>query len=109
MKILDPFTGTGTFLTRLLQLGIIPPENLEYKYHNDLFANEIVLLSYYIAAVNIESVFREVTAAASVAERAPRDEASVSPIEATFPRHQPHRHLRDGRTRQSTRRRGGVP
>lgn len=60
VKIIDPFTGTGTFITRLLQLGLIPQENLGYKYRNDLFANEIVLLSYYIAAVNIESVFREV-------------------------------------------------
>lgn len=71
VKILDPFTGTGTFLTRLLQSGIIPPENLEYKYRNDLFANEIVLLSYYIAAVNIESVFREISAAPAEPGEAP--------------------------------------
>ncbi|MDA4895408.1 DEAD/DEAH box helicase family protein [Streptomyces sp. MS2A] len=61
VRILDPFTGTGTFLTRLLQLGLVPPENLAYKYRHDLFANEVVLLSYYIAAVNLESVFRELT------------------------------------------------
>ncbi|GAA4486854.1 DEAD/DEAH box helicase [Microbacterium panaciterrae] len=84
VKILDPFTGTGTFLTRLLQLGIIPPENLEYKYRHDLFANEIVLLSYYIAAVNIESVFREVSATSNV-ERAQRDETPDSPIDTAFP------------------------
>lgn len=85
VKILDPFTGTGTFLTRLLQLGCIPPENLEYKYRNDLFANEIVLLSYYIAAVNIESVFREVTAVTTLVERAQRDEAPDSVTDTAFP------------------------
>lgn len=62
VTVLDPFTGTGTFLTRLLQIGLIRPEDLERKYRHELFANEIVLLSYYIAAVNIEAVFRQVLA-----------------------------------------------
>ena len=57
VHILDPFTGTGTFLTRLLQSGLIKTENLEYKYRFELHANEIVLLAYYIAAVNIEETF----------------------------------------------------
>ncbi len=57
VHILDPFTGTGTFITRLLQSGIISPENLDYKYRYELHANEIVLLAYYIAAVNIEETF----------------------------------------------------
>ncbi len=57
VHILDPFTGTGTFITRLLQSGIIRPENLDYKYRYELHANEIVLLAYYIAAVNIEETF----------------------------------------------------
>ncbi|WP_418902975.1 DEAD/DEAH box helicase [Vespertiliibacter pulmonis] len=56
IEILDPFTGTGTFITRLLQSGIIPPERLPEKYH-EIHANEIVLLAYYIAAINIESVY----------------------------------------------------
>ncbi|KAB1642749.1 DEAD/DEAH box helicase [Gulosibacter chungangensis] len=60
VKILDPFIGTGTFMTRLLQSGIIRPEDLQRKYRHELFANEIVLLSYYIAAVNVEAVYREV-------------------------------------------------
>ena len=60
VSILEPFTGTGTFITRLLQLGLIPPEQLEYKYLNEIFGNEIVLLSYYIASINIEAVYREV-------------------------------------------------
>ena len=59
VKIIDPFTGTGTFITRLLQSGIIEGENLEYKYRNEIFANEIVLLAYYIASVNIENVYHD--------------------------------------------------
>ena len=55
---LDPFTGTGTFLARLLQSDLIQPDNLERKYREELHANELVLLAYYIAAVNIEEVFR---------------------------------------------------
>ena len=59
VKIIDPFTGTGTFITRLLQSGII--KDLEYKYKNEIFANEIVLLAYYIASVNIENVYHDIT------------------------------------------------
>ncbi len=57
VHILDPFTGTGTFITRLLQSGLIKKEDLERKYKKELHANEIVLLAYYIADVNIESVY----------------------------------------------------
>lgn len=57
VHILDPFTGTGTFITRLLQSGLIKPEELAYKYKNEIHANEIVLLAYYIAAINIEAVY----------------------------------------------------
>lgn len=57
VHILDPFTGTGTFITRLLQSGLIRPEDLERKYKNEIHCNELVLLAYYIADVNIESVF----------------------------------------------------
>ena len=59
VSILDPFTGTGTYITRLLQSGIISAKDVEHKYHNEIFANEIVLLAYYIAAINIESTFSE--------------------------------------------------
>lgn len=59
IHILDPFTGTGTFITRLLQSGLIQSKDLERKYHNELHANEIVLLAYYIAAVNIENAFHD--------------------------------------------------
>ena len=60
VHILDPFTGTGTFITRLLQSGLITPEQLPYKYQNEIHANEIVLLAYYIAAINIESVYHSI-------------------------------------------------
>ncbi len=56
VHILDPFTGTGTFITRLLQSGLIAPEQVPYKFQNEIHANEIVLLAYYIAAINIEAV-----------------------------------------------------
>ncbi|MFN3233405.1 MAG: DEAD/DEAH box helicase [Alphaproteobacteria bacterium] len=59
VHILDPFTGTGTFITRLLQSGLIAPEKLEHKYKHEIHANEIVLLAYYIAAINIETVYHE--------------------------------------------------
>lgn len=65
VKIIDPFTGTGTFITRLLQSGIIKPDNLEYKYRNEIFANEIVLLAYYIASVNIENSYHDLITTAS--------------------------------------------
>ena len=57
VHILDPFVGTGTFITRLLQSGLIKPQELEHKYKNELHANEIVLLAYYIAAINIEAAY----------------------------------------------------
>ncbi|MBX0283263.1 type ISP restriction/modification enzyme [Ligilactobacillus salivarius] len=67
VHILDPFTGTGTFMTRTLQYfkqqmdnGEITFEDILHKYNHELHANEIVLLSYYIASINIEAVFDEV-------------------------------------------------
>lgn len=57
VHILDPFTGTGTFITRLLQSRIIPADRLPEKYKNEIHANELVLLAYYIAAINIEATY----------------------------------------------------
>ena len=59
VHILDPFTGTGTFITRLLQSGLITREELPHKYRHEIHANEIVLLAYYIAAINIETVYHD--------------------------------------------------
>lgn len=67
VHILDPFTGTGTFITRtlhylksLMDNGEISFDDVLRKYTQELHANEIVLLSYYIAAINIEAVFDEI-------------------------------------------------
>ena len=67
VHILDPFTGTGTFITRTLQYlksimdkGEITYSDILRKYTQELHANEIVLLSYYIAAINIEAVFDDI-------------------------------------------------
>lgn len=57
VHILDPFTGTGTFITRLLQSGLIKKKDLVRKYRKEIHANEIVLMAYYIASINIENVF----------------------------------------------------
>ena len=67
VHILDPFTGTGTFITRTLYYlkqqmdeGKITYDDILRKYMHELHANEIILLSYYIAAINIEAVFDDV-------------------------------------------------
>ncbi|MDE7088654.1 MAG: helicase, partial [Prevotella sp.] len=59
VHILDPFTGTGTFITRLLQSGLISREALQHKYENEIHANEIVLMAYYIASINIENIYHD--------------------------------------------------
>ncbi len=67
VHILDPFTGTGTFIVRILTYLKIQLDNGEItladvmrKYMKELHANEMILLSYYIAAINIESTFDEI-------------------------------------------------
>ena len=57
VHIIDPFTGTGTFITRLIQSGLINPDELPHKYRHEIHANELVLLAYYIAAINIEAAY----------------------------------------------------
>ena len=59
VHVLDPFTGTGTFMSRLLGSSLVADADLERKYCHELHANEIVLLAYYIAAVNIEAIYHE--------------------------------------------------
>ena len=61
VHILDPFTGTGTFIARLMQSGLVRPQDLARKYASELHANEIMLLAYYIAAVNIETTYHALT------------------------------------------------
>ena len=64
VHILDPFVGTGTFITRLLQSGLIGEADLARKYADEIHANEIVLLAYYIASVNIETAFHGIAGGA---------------------------------------------
>ena len=61
VNILDPFTGTGTFITRILESKQIKRDDLKRKFTKELNANEIVLLAYYIASVNIEMTYRDLT------------------------------------------------
>ena len=59
VQILDPATGTGTFVTSLI--NYLPPERLEHKYRHEIHANEVAILPYYIANLNIEYSYRERT------------------------------------------------
>lgn len=79
VHILDPFAGTGTFLVRLLESGLIRPEDLARKYASELHATEIMLLAYYVAAVNIESTYN-----ALVAERAEREKLQAADAAAGY-------------------------
>lgn len=58
VHILDPFTGTGIFIARLIECGLIKPQDLERVYKNELRANEVVLLAYFIAKINIETAYQ---------------------------------------------------
>lgn len=57
VHVIDPFTGTGTFISRLIQSDLIKNSEITHKYKHELHANEIVLLAYYIAAINIEASY----------------------------------------------------
>ena len=59
VQILDPATGTGTFITSLIDY--LPSDRLEYKYLNEIHANEVAILPYYIANLNIEYTYKERT------------------------------------------------
>jgi len=57
VEILDPGTGTGTFITDIIEY--LPPQYLEYKYKNEIHANEVAILPYYIANLNIEYTYQQ--------------------------------------------------
>ena len=59
VHILDPFTGTGTFMARLIESGLIPQDKLKAKFENDLHASELMPLAYYVASMNLESLYYE--------------------------------------------------
>ncbi len=59
VQILDPATGTGTFVTNLI--NYLPKERLAYKYISEIHANEVAILPYYVANLNIEYTYKERT------------------------------------------------
>ena len=69
VHVLDPFAGTGTFITRLLESGYIQAQDLVRKYQEELHANELLLLAYYIAAVNIETTYATILSDTRVSPR----------------------------------------
>lgn len=71
VHVLDGFTGTGTFITRLLQTGLIQPADLARKYASEIHANELMLLAYYIAAVNIETTYHAIAGHTDTADYEP--------------------------------------
>lgn len=92
VHLIDPFTGTGTFLTRLLQSGLIAPQDLARKYREELHANEIILLAYYIAAINIETVYADLVGGAG--EKAVYEPFTGILLTDTFALHE-HRDMLD--------------
>ena len=59
VNILDPATGTGTFITNLM--SHLPADRLEHKYRHEIHANEVEILPYYIANLNVEYTYKELT------------------------------------------------
>lgn len=57
VHVLDPFVGTGTFIAQLIHSELISDAELPHKFRHELHANEINLLAYYVAAVNIEEAY----------------------------------------------------
>lgn len=60
VEILDPATGTGTFVCELLEHFRGQPQKLAHKYKNELHANEVAILPYYVANLNIEATYAAV-------------------------------------------------
>ena len=60
IKVLEPFAGTGTFITRLLESGLLK-SNIEAKYLHDISANELILLAHYVATINIETTYKSLS------------------------------------------------
>ncbi|MFN7881670.1 MAG: Eco57I restriction-modification methylase domain-containing protein, partial [bacterium] len=61
VEILDPATGTGTFICELLEHFRGQPEKLAHKYKEELHANEVAILPYYVANLNIEATYAAIT------------------------------------------------
>ncbi len=61
VEILDPATGTGTFICELLEHFRGQPQKLAHKYKNELHANEVAILPYYVANLNIEATYAAIS------------------------------------------------
>jgi predicted helicase len=61
VEILDPATGTGTFICELLEHFSGQKAKLKHKYANELHANEVAILPYYVANLNIEATYAAIT------------------------------------------------
>ena len=61
VEILDPATGTGTFICELLDYFRGDPKKLAHKYKNELHANEVAILPYYVANLNIEATYAAIS------------------------------------------------
>jgi predicted helicase len=61
VEILDPATGTGTFICELLEYFRGDPRKLAHKYKNELHANEVAILPYYVANLNIEATYQAIS------------------------------------------------
>ncbi|HYU33452.1 MAG TPA: type ISP restriction/modification enzyme [Thermoanaerobaculia bacterium] len=61
VEILDPATGTGTFVCELLEHFRGQSTKLKYKYRAELHANEVAILPYYVANLNIEATYAAIT------------------------------------------------
>lgn len=85
VHILDPFTGTGTFMARLMQSGLIPKERLPQKFASDMHANEIMPLAYYVSSMNLESVYYDLCPIADASKYEPNN---VLILTDTFADHQ---------------------
>mgnify|MGYP004691027485 CR=1 FL=1 len=85
VHILDPFTGTGTFMARLMQSGLIPKEQLPQKFASDMHANEIMPLAYYVSSMNLESVYYDLCPIADASKYEPNN---VLILTDTFADHQ---------------------
>src|SRR5439155_22965640 len=59
VQILDPFTGTGNFIVNIMRR--IPKSALPHKYRDELHCNEVMLMPYYVASMNLEHAFYEAT------------------------------------------------
>ena len=92
VNIFDPFTGTGTFITRLIQSGLINKDDLSRKFKSELFANELVLLAYYIACVNIENTYHDII---SSDEYVPFEGIALTDTFQAWEQNKPHLDLLD--------------